>query len=40
MDIYREYAYSRKYFNDIFIIDGSYNIPTKEILERKMRAKR
>lgn len=32
MDIYREYAYSRKYFNDIFIIDGSYNIPTKKIL--------
>jgi len=36
MDIYREYAFSRKYFNDIFIIDGSYNIPTKEILTDKL----
>lgn len=35
MDIYREYVYSRKYFNDIFIIDGSYNIPTKNILTDK-----
>ncbi len=32
MDVYREYKISRKRFNDIFIIDGSYNFPTKEIL--------
>ncbi|MDO8550011.1 MAG: Eco57I restriction-modification methylase domain-containing protein [Ignavibacteria bacterium] len=32
MDIYRDYGFSKKYFKDIFIIDGSYNIPTKKIL--------
>jgi hypothetical protein len=31
MDIYRDYTLSRQRFNDIFIIDGSYNIPNKEI---------
>lgn len=33
MDVYRDYDISRKRFNDVFVIDGSYNFPTKEIFE-------
>jgi len=39
MDVYREYETSRKRFGDIFIIDGSYNFPTKDILENPINAK-
>ena len=33
LDIYRNYAVSRARYNDIFIIDGSINIPKKEVID-------
>ncbi|MFB0556403.1 MAG: Eco57I restriction-modification methylase domain-containing protein [Dehalococcoidia bacterium] len=35
MDVYRDYDLSQQRFKDIFIIDGSYNIPTKNVLTSK-----
>ena len=35
MDVYRDYDISKSRFGDIFIIDGSYNFPTKKIVKVK-----